>query len=359
MVLGSYLLRCSRALSSRASSTLRPIAIAYDLETTSAWPATAEVVQMAFTNVAAPEEHFAAYVMPKGGIQAESSRIHGLTKATLKRKRAVSFAEAWDRAKAWIEAVRGSEGRAVVLAAHNGHRFDHPILLRQIADCESPDDPTAGATFFDTLPLAREAFPDRRGVGSHTLGRLYADASGGAPLGDAHDALADARAVAKVWPWLVGQRGADWDDYLSRVVADPTSATGACADQLRDAASSTTTTAKATKKPAAKRRASPRKAAAPPPPPEALESLPGVGPYLANALRRKEIADRFALEDFYRDQCHGSADEVFSKFCAMFPFVNKVALRKVAKSLAATPPLKASLSADAGSDDAASASASA
>ena len=172
----------------------------------------------------------------------------------------------------------------------------------------------ASALWFDTLPLAREAFPDRRGPGSHTLGRLFSDATGG-PLGGAHDALADARAVAEVWPWLVERRGEAWDDHLAALAAP-----------------------RAAAKPKRKRRA-PAKAAAAGPPPEDIESLPGVGPYLAKQLRAREIADRVALEQFYRVECASSSDEVYARLAAMLPRVNKFALRKVAKGLAVTPPL--------------------
>ena len=300
---------CRRAVLRRAST--KPIAIAYDLETTSAWPATAEVVQLAFTNVANSDEHFQALVLPEGGVDGGAAAVHGYTKASLKKKRALPFDVAWGMARDWLDAVR--DDRPVVLAAHNGDRFDHPILRRLVAKHAAEAD-LASALWFDTLPLAREAFPDRRGPGSHTLGRLFSDATGG-PLGGAHDALADARAVAEVWPWLVERRGEAWDDHLAALAAP-----------------------RAAAKPKRKRRA-PAKAAAAGPPPEDIESLPGVGPYLAKQLRAREIADRVALEQFYRVDCASSSDEVYARLAAMLPRVNKFALRKVAKGLAVTPPL--------------------
>ncbi|KAH8054702.1 exonuclease [Aureococcus anophagefferens] len=269
---------CRRAVLRRAST--KPVAIAYDLETTSAWPATAEVVQLAFTNVANSDEHFQALVLPEGGVDG------GTGSAPSRRP-------------------------PVVLAAHNGDRFDHPILRRLVAKHAAEAD-LASALWFDTLPLAREAFPDRRGPGSHTLGRLFSDATGG-PLGGAHDALADARAVAEVWPWLVERRGEAWDDHLA--------ARGASAAAAK------------------RKRRAPAKAAAAGPPPEDIESLPGVGPYLAKQLRAREIADRVALEQFYRVECASSSDEVYARLAAMLPRVNKFALRKVARGLAVTPPL--------------------
>ncbi|MGH7221953.1 MAG: 3'-5' exonuclease, partial [Gemmataceae bacterium] len=42
-----------------------------------------------------------------------------------------------------------------ILVAHNGHRFDIPLLERLTAEWQG----TRGLTFFDTLPLARNLFP--------------------------------------------------------------------------------------------------------------------------------------------------------------------------------------------------------
>jgi len=60
----------------------------------------------------------------------------------------------------------------------------------------------------DTLKLARAALAKPKEAGSHTLGTCYKDATG-LELKDAHDALADAVAVARVWEWLVTEQGAD------------------------------------------------------------------------------------------------------------------------------------------------------
>ena len=38
--------------------------------------------------------------------------------------------------------------------------------------------------------------------GGHSLGALYAEATGGGGFDNAHDALADARALTTVWRWL-------------------------------------------------------------------------------------------------------------------------------------------------------------
>ncbi|KAK7250356.1 ribonuclease T [Aureococcus anophagefferens] len=99
---------CRRAVL-RAST--KPVAIAYDLETTSAWPATAEVVQLAFTNVANSDEHFQALVLPEGGVDGGAAAVHGYTKASLKKKRALPFDVAWGMARDWLGAPSATTAR--------------------------------------------------------------------------------------------------------------------------------------------------------------------------------------------------------------------------------------------------------
>ena len=106
----------------------------------------------------------------------------------------------WAEAQQWLDDSFPSTS-PLVWAAHNGHNYDRPILLRHIAEAAQP--PPRVARWVDTLHFARRAIrPKRYGPGQYTLGRLYSDATGESLTG-AHDAEVDTRALGRVWRWLV------------------------------------------------------------------------------------------------------------------------------------------------------------
>ena len=83
------------------------------------------------------------------------------------------------------------------------------------------DDAYAHWRFHDTLPLARRVLPRGTARGGHSLGALYAEATGGGGFDNAHDAMADARALTTVWRWI------------SAVEAMGSAAAGAADEQAR------------------------------------------------------------------------------------------------------------------------------
>ena len=212
-------------------------ALAFDLETTGLDIHGCEIVQLAVVIANSKQgARFSRFVLPQGPIDPGASAVHGITRESLVAAGAQPFAVVWDEFEGWLEKTLKSPTRPLVWAAHNGNRFDFPILTRCVrnarasttADEKATHAATAAADaatpsmallqaprahFVDTLSLARAALPGRRSDGGHgpyTLASLYRAAHpSGAPLANAHDALADADALALVWLWLVEKQQAD------------------------------------------------------------------------------------------------------------------------------------------------------
>ena len=223
----------AQALRVRAAHSEREAvaALCYDLETTGLNTKTNEIIQLAIVCVNSRKNaEFSRLCYPDGEIDSGASAVHGWTKRKLQEHGAVPFGEAWAECEGWLEQTFNGT-RPLVWAAHNGRRFDRPILerhIRQLPIGRSEAFSGERATHVDTLVLARAALPKRFGPGSHSLARLHDDAGEG-PIADAHDAIADARALGKVWRWLVtrdpsGDASVSQDDpqksfqrYLQRV----------------------------------------------------------------------------------------------------------------------------------------------
>ena len=219
-------------------------ALAFDLETTGLDVRSNEIVQLAVVVANSNRgAKFSRLVLPEGPIDPGAAAVHGFTRQALIEQGAQPFAKVWAECEQWLADTLRSETRPVVWAAHNGQKFDRPVLLRCVGEFyrqraveagEDSDDameadggaPALGpapalspllctprAAWVDTLQLARRALPDRvrgsDGHGPHTLSSLYGTASGGESLDGAHDALVDAEALSCVWKWLVEQAGAD------------------------------------------------------------------------------------------------------------------------------------------------------
>jgi len=198
--------RRRRPLCTCPPDELHVAGLSYDLETTGIGP-DAEIVQIAVhvaNSARAEPPSFAALVMPRGPIQAGASAVHGLSRESLEAASAQPFGAVWGELEEWLQATLGSE-RPLVWCAHNGARFDHPILTRACRAVDADllgDESYAHWRFHDTLPLARRALPGGTAQGGHSLGALYAEATGGGAFANAHDALADARALSTVWRWI-------------------------------------------------------------------------------------------------------------------------------------------------------------
>ncbi len=156
---------------------------AIDLETTSAVPATTEIVEIAAVRVrdGVVVEKFSELVKPKGPIPPDASATHGIYDADVAG--APAIAQVWPAFRSFC----GDD----VIVAHNGHHFDFPILKRTAKELNGVFD----VCLFDTLPLARDLFPTSRRLGD--LARQL-----GIPTGQSHRALDDTVALASLLPAL-------------------------------------------------------------------------------------------------------------------------------------------------------------
>ena len=161
--------------------------VTFDFETTDNDAATCEIVEIGAARVVGGEvvDRFHALVRPSGTISPGATRVHGYTDTDVRD--APSFAEVWPAFRAFV----GND----VLVAHNGQRFDVPVLRRLAAGA-----PGVGElVFFDTLPLARTLSP-----GSAKLADLAARF--GISTGRGHHALDDALTLAGVLQELGRQK---------------------------------------------------------------------------------------------------------------------------------------------------------
>ena len=154
--------------------------VAFDLETTDLDVGRCEVVEIAAVRVRGGEvvERFRELVSGDRPVSPKAQQIHGYHDAD--RRGAPPFAEVWPRFRAFV----GGD----VLVAHNGQRFDVPVLRRLAAPLGGADD----LTFFDTYPLARALLD--QGARLEDLTHHF-----GVPLARAHHALDDAEALAHVF----------------------------------------------------------------------------------------------------------------------------------------------------------------
>jgi DNA polymerase III epsilon subunit-like protein len=145
-------------------------------------------------------ERFHTLVNPYRPISPRATQIHGYTDADVAA--APAFHEIFPQFRAFVGAD--------VLIAHNGQRFDIPVLKRLAGDG------VAGLVFYDTLLLARSLSRDSASQEdlAHRLGN---------DSGRAHHALDDAVTLAQLYRALEQQRvararkavRADLLDYLA------------------------------------------------------------------------------------------------------------------------------------------------
>ena len=157
--------------------------VTFDFETTDTDVATCGVVEIGAARVVNGEivERFHSLVNPYKPISGGASKLHGYTDADVRD--APPFQAVFGEFRAFI----GSD----VLVAHNGQKFDIPVLRR----LASVDD----LVFYDTLPLVRSLSQDSAKLEdiAHRCG---------IDTGRAHHALDDACTLALVYRELEAQR---------------------------------------------------------------------------------------------------------------------------------------------------------
>ena len=161
--------------------------VAFDFETTDTDVATCGVVEIGAARVVNGEivERFHSLVNPYRPISAGATKIHGYTDADVKD--APPFHEVFTQFHAFV----GSD----ILVAHNGQKFDIPVLRRLAAGQSGVDD----LAFYDTLPLVRSLSQDSAKLEDVAL-------RCGIDCGRVHHALDDACTLALVYRELEAQR---------------------------------------------------------------------------------------------------------------------------------------------------------
>jgi DNA polymerase III epsilon subunit family exonuclease len=193
---------------SRNLDTTLPRYVTFDFETTDNDVETCGVVEVGAARVVngAIEDRFHSLVNPYRAISPRATQVHGYTDADVAG--APPFHEVFPQLRAFV----GDD----VLIAHNGQRFDIPVLRRLAKD--QPGIETL--TFYDTLLLAR-SLSQGSAAQEDIAHRLGID------CGRAHHALDDAVTLAHVYRELEKQRvararkavRADLLDYLAVALA--------------------------------------------------------------------------------------------------------------------------------------------
>lgn len=161
--------------------------VAFDFETTDKDVATCGVVEIGAARVVNGEivERFHTLVNPFRPIAPGASKVHGYTDADVAE--APLFSAVWAQFRAFV----GDD----VLIAHNGQKFDVPVLRRLAAGMDGVDT----LVCYDTLPLVRSLSSDSGKLEDLAL-RFGID------RGRGHHALDDAVTLAQVYRDLERQR---------------------------------------------------------------------------------------------------------------------------------------------------------
>jgi DNA polymerase III epsilon subunit family exonuclease len=161
--------------------------VTFDFETTDTDVATCGVVEIGAARVVKGEivDRFHTLVNPYQPISPGATKVHGYTDADVAP--APHFSALWPQFRAFV----GED----VLIAHNGHRFDVPVLRRLAAGLDGVD----SIVFYDTLPLVRSLSQDSAKLEDVAL-RFGIDG------GRAHHALDDAITLAHVYRELEKRR---------------------------------------------------------------------------------------------------------------------------------------------------------
>ncbi len=158
--------------------------VSFDLETTDKDVTTCDIVEIGAVRVTEgrPSAEFHTLVRPARPVSPGARRVHGHSDESLAA--APPFAEVWPKFRDFVGGA--------TLVAHNGQRFDVPVLRRMAAAAGGDAE---RFQVFDTLPLARSLKGD-----SSRLGDLAARF--GVTAGRAHHALDDARTLVGVYAAL-------------------------------------------------------------------------------------------------------------------------------------------------------------
>ncbi|KAK0140531.1 DNA polymerase III PolC-type [Merluccius polli] len=166
--------------------------IFFDLETTGLG-GNCDIIQLAAVSGG---RSFNAYMVPAAPISAKAMQLTGFSVqngALFQHYTAMPTVTLYEALTSFLTFLRSFRS-PVVLAAHNGKRFDVPILTRALWNCSLLDDfERLGTSYLDTLLLARDLFRlesySQKSLVQLFLGKDY----------DAHNALGDVKALQDLY----------------------------------------------------------------------------------------------------------------------------------------------------------------
>ncbi|MBI4419290.1 MAG: UvrD-helicase domain-containing protein, partial [Gemmatimonadetes bacterium] len=161
--------------------------VAFDLETTDRDVAACEIVEIGAVRVknGVVTDRFRSLVRPVRPVSTGATQVHGYQASDLDS--APAFKDVWPDFRAFV----GQD----VLMAHNGQKFDVPVLQRMAGGMSG----LQSLVFFDTLPLARSLYRASRRLSD--LAQRF-----GLDVKRSHHALDDAETLALVFGELSRRR---------------------------------------------------------------------------------------------------------------------------------------------------------
>jgi DNA polymerase III epsilon subunit-like protein len=188
----------------------------FDLETTGLGKST-QICQIGAVNRFARKTEFSTYILPRCDVEADATKVNQLTKINgklyYKNKLVESQkpSEAFDDFSEWIsEDVMNDEEDKVILIAHNGHRFDAPVLINNMLqaglDYNELSELIYG--FVDTFVCLKHHFPQ---YSVHSLQAWKDRLNLG---GVSHDALKDSKDLKKIVRTCRQRKEMSFEDFV-------------------------------------------------------------------------------------------------------------------------------------------------
>ncbi|KAM4618678.1 uncharacterized protein ACJ7VT_008023 [Polymixia lowei] len=179
----------------------------FDLETTGLDTKVCDIIQL---SAISGERVFNVYTVPQTTITDEAAEITGFTveRGTLCLHGRPVSTVSLDQALASFIAFLRSVGNPVLLAAHNGKRFDAPVLARVLKACSlTRDFNSVVSGFLDTFLLCKKLFaPQLTRYSQVYLVRYFLHKSY-----DAHNALEDAKVLQELYQkWDPDRSNVQW-----------------------------------------------------------------------------------------------------------------------------------------------------
>lgn len=171
------------------SNVFLPDYTAVDIETTDLDLERCDIVELAAVRVRNGQvvAEFSELLKPSVPISPQAEAVHHISASM------VATAPTFEQVAAEFRAFIGSD----TLVAHNGLGFDFPIIMRRLRTAaQAAQQPAQGLEnpFFDTLPMARQLYPEAKKATLESLAARFE-----VDPGSSHRALDDTRTLALVF----------------------------------------------------------------------------------------------------------------------------------------------------------------